>query len=56
MIKAFFAALFETIAEVVKTIAREDKKGVDSDNDKNLRNRFNNFMRHRVRDDSDDIR
>lgn len=55
MIKAFFAALFETIAEVVKTLAREDKKGTDATTEKKLRDRWRDSMRERLRDDEDDI-
>ena len=55
MIKAFFAALFETIAEVIKTIVREDKKGQDAQTEKSLRDRWERSLRDRLRDDENDL-
>ena len=51
MIKAIFAALFETIAEVLKSIVREDKKGSDAETDKVLRDNWRNHIRDSLRDD-----
>lgn len=51
MIKAFFAALLETIAEVVKSLAREDMKGRDATTEKSIRNRWERSVRDRLRDD-----
>ena len=56
MIKAFFAALFETIAEVLKTIVREDKKGSDAETEKMLRDRWRDHVRDKLRDDEDSVR
>ena len=56
MIKAFFAALFETIAKVVKDLVRENKKGQDAETEKDLRDRWDESVRDRLRDDTNDLR
>ena len=51
MIKALFAAFLETIAKIAKQLIREDKKASDAETEKELRDRWDDHLRNRMRDD-----
>jgi hypothetical protein len=46
--KAIFAALFETIAQIIKELIREDPVASDADTPKKLRDRWNRSVRDRL--------
>lgn len=51
VIKALFAAFLETIAKIAKQLIREDKKASDAETEKELRDRWDDHLRNRMRDD-----
>ena len=51
VIKALFAAFLETIAKIAKQLIREDKKAHDAETEKELRDRWDDHLRNRMRDD-----
>ena len=52
--KAIFAALFETIAKIIKELMREDPKASDADTPKELRDKWNRSVRRRLDPDRRD--
>ena len=48
MLKAFFAALMETIAKVVKELIREDTKATDAETPKDIKKRWTESVHDRL--------